>query len=315
MNNRVNYTFVGFLVLLGVALMLGFTYWLLQPASENIKKKYLIYFDESVLGLNINAAVKYRGIQVGEVSRLRINPKNTEQVEVLISVLKTTPIKADTVAKLTSQGITGLSYINLSLGSNNAPPLKLNKGEEYPVIKTTPSFFENFEKSLGSVSTKVSKTLTQTERLLADENQKQFSLLLKNSAKSMERINQLLSDDMIASIHASSKNLERVTAKIDKMLPNINHFVDKSVVWEDSMANSFVEIKNSYKSMGVTMDGMKDALKDSSLKFSSMVPVINATMLELQGLMVKLEETLAHHDESPADIFYKKEAVKKGPGE
>ena len=77
--------------------------------------------------------------------KIGINPKNTEQVEVLITILKSTPIKSDTVAKLTSQGITGLSYINLSLGSNNAPPLVAKEGQDYPVIKTLPSFFERFE--------------------------------------------------------------------------------------------------------------------------------------------------------------------------
>ena len=123
MNNRVNYTMVGFLVLLGSILMLGFTYWLLKPSEEVKVKNYYILFDESVLGLNIDSAVKYRGINVGKVVNLEINPDNSEQVQVLISILKSTPIKSSTVAKLTSQGITGLSYINLSLGDKNAPLL------------------------------------------------------------------------------------------------------------------------------------------------------------------------------------------------
>jgi len=315
MNNKVNYTFVGFLVLFGIALIFGFVYWLLQPSSENEKQKYFIYFNESVLGLNINAAVKYRGITVGDVTRLRINPKNTEQVEVLITVLKTTPIKADTVAKLTSQGITGLSYINLSMGDNNAPALQVTNGEKYPVIKTIPSFFENFEKSLGTVSSKISKALTQTEKLLRDKNQEEFSRLLQKSANSMDKIDRLLNDETIQSLHASSKNIENITAKVDAMLPNINNFINKSIQWEDTMGDSFVQIKKTYSSMGVTMDGMKDALKDSSVKMDNMVPTINATMLEIQNMLIRLETTLEKHNASPSDIFYKREEIKKAPGE
>ena len=99
MNNRVNYTLVGFLVIIGFFLMLTFSYWLLKPEQENETKKYLIRFDESVLGLNVDSVVKYRGIDVGKVTSIKINPKNTEQVEVLITILKTTPIKEKTVAK------------------------------------------------------------------------------------------------------------------------------------------------------------------------------------------------------------------------
>jgi len=170
MNNKVNYTLVGFLVLVGVAMIMGFSYWLLKPTVEIETTRYNIYFDESVLGLNIDAPVKYRGISVGKVSRLRISPTNSERVEVQINILKSTPIKESTVARLTAQGITGLSYINLSLGENNAPELVCKDDEEYPVIKTVPSFFENFENSLGSVSSKLAKTLSQNEELLNDKN-------------------------------------------------------------------------------------------------------------------------------------------------
>ena len=73
--------------------MLGFTYWLMKPASEDEVTNYNIYFDESVLGLNLDAPVKYRGITVGKVTKLNINENNTEQVRVQITILKSTPIK------------------------------------------------------------------------------------------------------------------------------------------------------------------------------------------------------------------------------
>ena len=145
MNNKVNYTVVGFMVLFGLSLMIGFSYWLLKPSAEAEIKRYLIRFDESVLGLNIDSPVKYRGISVGKVSKLEINKKNSEQIEVTVTILKSTPIKTDTNAKLTAQGITGLTYINLSMGSHISDTLKAKEYEIYPVIKTTPSFFENFD--------------------------------------------------------------------------------------------------------------------------------------------------------------------------
>ncbi|WP_228135595.1 MlaD family protein [Halarcobacter anaerophilus] len=213
MNNKVNYTLVGFLVITGFTLIFAFSYWLLKPKQEDETKKYLIRFDESVLGLNIDSAVKYRGIDVGKVSNIRINPKNTEQVEVLITILKTTPIKEETVAKLTSQGITGLSYINLNLGDNNAPFLKTKKGEEYPVIKTVPSLFENLEKSMGTVSDKVSKVLSKTEHLLNYKNQEQISLLLEKTAIFMTKMEQLLDDKSIKHFHNILKNVDNITKK------------------------------------------------------------------------------------------------------
>ncbi len=319
MNNRVNYTAVGLMVLFGLVLMFGFTYWLLKPSAKEEVKKYNIYFNESVLGLNLDAPVKYRGINVGKVTRLRINPKNSEQVEVQISILKSTPIKSSTVAKLTSQGITGLSYINLYLGDNDAPPLEAKPGEEYPVIKTEPSFFERFEKSLGTVSTKLSKTLSKTEELLGDENQEQITMLLTKTAGFMQRMERLLDDKTISHFQSSMKNLDSATEKFDKIAPKVENFIDKSVLWEDKISTSFGSIMNSYLGIRASMDEIKRAVASGEFNVKAIadevVPTMNGTFLEMQQLMIELENTLNHYERSPSDILFKEEAIKKGPGE
>jgi len=319
MNNKVDYTLIGFMVFIGVAMILGFSYWLLKPTQERKTAKYIIYFNESVLGLNIDAPVKYRGISVGKVTKLGINPSNSEQVEVLVTILRTTPVKVDTAAKLTAQGITGLSYINLSMGSHSSEVLTRVDGYDYPVIKSIPSFFENFEKSLGSVSSNLSSTLVQTEKLLNDDNQKQVALLLKRSASFMDRLEQLLDDKTIDSLHKSSQNLESVSGKVDKMIPNIDKFMDKSVEWENNIHNSFDSIMNSYVGIRGSMDEIKRAISSGEFNFkeitADIVPTMNNTLLEMQDMMIKIEDSLKQYDRSPSDILYRQEEIKKGPGE
>jgi len=319
MNNRVNYTIVGILVIVVISLMVAFTYWLIKPELSSDIKKYTIYFDESVLGLNIDAPVKYRGISVGKVKVLEINPNNSEQVQVTVSILKTTPIKTDTVAKLTAQGITGLTYINLSMGVHNAKVLTLKENEEYPVIKTVPSFFENFEKSLGSMSSHLSSTLGLTEKLLGANNQKQMSLLLKHSASAMYKMGLLLDEDTIKHIHSSIKNLDEFSQKLNKMMPKIDNFLQKSTKWEDDTAGSFDSITTSYVGITATMEEIKRAISSGEFNIQDMgadvIPAMNNTFLQMQDLMIRIEGVLEQYNSSPSDILYKKEEIKKAPGE
>ncbi|MDQ1244587.1 MAG: Mammalian cell entry protein, partial [Campylobacterota bacterium] len=246
MNNRVNYSLVGFLVLFSVSMMVAFGYWLLKPTEEAEMRTYAIYFDESVLGLNMDAPVKYRGINVGNVVSLKINPNNSEQVEVLINVLKTTPIKASTVAQLTSQGITGLSYINLSYGDETSEPLRSKKGEEHPVIKTIPSLLIKLENTFGDMSVNLTETLYRTRQLLKEENQQEFSLLLKNSAIFMSKMNQILDEDTINNFQQTMKNLNSSSEKLDKLMPRVEKFIDNSIGWENNISASFGSIVKSY---------------------------------------------------------------------
>ncbi len=319
MNNKVNYTLVGFLVLVGVVMILGFSYWLLKPTVETETTRYNIYFDESVLGLNVDAPVKYRGISVGKVSHLRISQSNSERVEVRITILKSTPIKENTVARLTAQGITGLSYINLSIGNNDAPALACSDNEEYPVIQSVPSFFEDFEKSLDSVSSKLAKTLTRTEELLNDDNQRQINILLTKSANFMDKLDRLLDEKTIVSLQKSAINFESFSSKADNMMPKIEVFVEKSMEWEDNIHNSFDSIMNSYLGIRSSMEEIKRAVSSGEFNVkdiaADIVPTMNNTLLDIQDLMIKLQDTLNQYDRSPGDILYKQEEIKKAPGE
>ena len=319
MNNKVNYTLVGFFVLIGLTLMLAFTYWLLRPSTAEEVTSYTINFDESVLGLNIDAPVKYRGISVGKVTSLRINPTNMEQVDVLISILKNTPIKEDTVAKLTAQGITGLSYINLTMGSREANTLMLKEGDEYPVIKTLPSFFENIEQSFGSVSAQFSAVLVQTNKLLNDDNQREFASVLKSAASLVAKLDRTLDEATIKHIQSSAKNLDEISDKANGLTPKIGNFLTNSTEWENKIASSFDSIKNSYTGIKSSMSEIKRAVKNGEFNIKDIVgdvvPTMNNTLIDIQELINSVDGVMETYERSPGDILFKKEDVKKGPGE
>ena len=319
MNNKVNYTLIGFLVLVSFVMILGFSYWLLKPSSKEEMKKYTIYFNESVAGLNLNAPVKYRGISVGKVINLRINPSNIEQVEATVDILKTTPIKETTVAKLTAQGITGLTYVNLTLGANSAPLLHLKKGEQYPVIKSVPSLFKDVEKSLGGLSDQLSDTLVKTNKFLDESNRKEVHKMLKYTATVLEHIDMLLNEKTINKLQKSIDNLALFSSQLTQLTPKVDVFLSNSVAWEDKMSNSFSSIAGNYKSMGITMNNMalsfSNVEKDVKNVSINLVPTLDESLLQMQSTMIEFDGLLREYKRSPSDILFKKTKLKRGPGE
>ncbi|SFV59363.1 ABC transport system periplasmic substrate binding protein [hydrothermal vent metagenome] len=319
MNNKVSYKLIGIFVLVGFAMIVGFSYWLLKPASKDAMQKYIIYFDESVAGLNINAPVKYRGITVGKVINLRINPSNIEEIEATVDILKTTPIKETTVAKLTAQGITGLTYINLTLGANSAPLLKPKKGEKYPVIKSVPSLFKDVEKSLGGLSTQLSGILQKTNKILDASNRHEVHKILLHTATVLEHIDMVFDAKRVKSLQKSMDNLALFSSQLTQLTPKVDAFLSNSIAWEDKMSNSFGSIERSYKGIGVTMDNMalsfanseKD-MKDISI---NLVPTLDATLLQMQSTMIEFNSLLRAYKRNPSDILFKRTKVKRGPGE
>ena len=128
MEPKVNYVVVGaFVVLLG-ATILGAIFWLGKTDYRGIYDRYYVYTRESVAGLSVDSTVKYRGVDVGRVKQVILNPENAEEVRVTLDIVVGTPIKTDTQAVLVTQGLTGLVTLNLTGGTREAPPLMPGAG-------------------------------------------------------------------------------------------------------------------------------------------------------------------------------------------
>lgn len=180
METRANYILVGafaLVVLLGFAVA---AVWLARVELRENTVQYDVFFEGSVTGLRPGNAVRYRGVPVGTVAAMRINPQNVEQVQVTLGVPAGTPIKVDTVASLELEGITGVAYVQLSGGTQEAPPLTAQPGQERPVIESKPS---QLQELFATAPELLSRFLAVTERLnllLSPGNIENFSAVLEN---------------------------------------------------------------------------------------------------------------------------------------
>ncbi len=318
MNAKTNYSLVGLFVLMSIVLIFVFVVWLIKPTDETVLTPFKIYFTESVSGLNIDSPVKYRGVTIGKVTKMRINPTNIEEIQVDILVDDDAPIKTDTVAKLKSQGITGLNYIDLSQGSKEAPFLcDVEKND--PVIKSVPSFLVKVEESFGSVSLNLSKTLHSTGQLLREENQEAITKTLKHLSATMDKIDTALDEKSIQNFHKMIASARSTVEKMDKTMPKVDAFIDKSVDFEERVSNALTSISKSYLTIASAMAVFEERNKngDYSMKESTAEPMkqFQITMREMQRTLNEINLMLARYGDSPSNMLLQSEEPNIGPGE
>lgn len=170
MDREANYVAVGAFVLLVLVLGAGFVLWYTDRTDGEEQRRYEIYFDGSVSGLSEGSPVRYLGVAVGRVARIHIDPRNPARVRVVADIAASTPIEADTVARLALQGITGLLYIDLRPRDPGSRPPPRVAGIDYPVIPSQQSEFEELVSSLPAVVSKASETLNRMNAMLSDRN-------------------------------------------------------------------------------------------------------------------------------------------------
>jgi len=308
MESKVNYAVVGaFVLVLGVVLVAG-VLWLASGGA--FQKKYDLYLaieDESVAGLNLNAPVKYNGVDVGKVRQIQLDPGNPERVNLIFAIERGTPIKEDTVAVLKTQGLTGIAYVELSGGAHNAPPLRAAPGSPYPVIRTKPSLAARLENVLTNVLAKLDSTSTSINAILSDENRAAFTSALTDIATVAHTI-AARKDALDAGItHAAStfENSSRATARAGPVIDRVG----RSAEAVEKMGN---EVARTSASAGKTVDAVGADLKRFS---EETLPELERLLGELSVLSTSLRRLSEQTERNPAGLLFGRKPVPEGPGE
>lgn len=183
METKFNYFIVGFFVIFFTAALLIIGAWLYANGKSEVYNTYLAYMDESVAGLSENSPVKYNGVEVGYVVKISIDHDNPQRVKLLLNVEQGTPVNQSTVAVVMTQGLTGIGYVGLKVNGNDLTPLRAQKGQPYPVIKSGPSLLLRLDSSITKLVQSMEKISKSMNELLTPENRKALSHTFSNLDK------------------------------------------------------------------------------------------------------------------------------------
>jgi phospholipid/cholesterol/gamma-HCH transport system substrate-binding protein len=201
MEREAHYTAVGAFVLLITAMAGLFIYWYTDRSDRRDYTRYEIYFTGSVSGLSEGGSVRYLGVDVGRVRKIRLDKRSADRVQVIADVDQSAPISASTTAQLSLQGVTGLLFIDLRQNADQQEIMPPVPSETWPVINTVRSGFDTFLASLPDVAGRAAELLEQAQVLFSPQNTAAMTTLLANLRDAstglpgtMRRIDTLLED-------------------------------------------------------------------------------------------------------------------------
>ncbi len=183
MDDKVNFAAVGaFVLLLGAALVAGVLWLAAGLGGKQALDPYQAVIQESVAGLNVDAPVKYLGVDVGKVSHIEIDPLNSRQVRLHFLIQRGTPIKRDSLAVLKTQGLTGIAYIELSGGSAGSPALVAGADGVTPTIPFKLSLGARLENVLSNVLANIDRVSNNLNAVFDTDNRAALRATLADMA-------------------------------------------------------------------------------------------------------------------------------------
>ena len=315
MESKVNYAAVGgFVLVLGTAFVAGILWLASGGAFQKKVDFYLAIVNESVAGLNLNAPVKYNGVDVGQVREIRLNPDDPAQVRLTFAIERGTPIKVDTEAVLKTQGLTGIAYVELSGGGRDSPPLLATTPGEYPVIPTKPSLSARLENVLTTVLAQLDGTSASINALLSEENRAAFKSALADIsavAGTLAARRETL-DAGIASAARTFENGARVTAQLAPVIDRMGPVIDRMGRSADAIEKMANEAERTSASAGTTIDAVGDDVKRFT---AETLPELERLLGEMSVLAASLRRLSAKFEGSPGGLLLGRRQVPPGPGE
>lgn len=272
MENKARYTLVGLFIIVFLLSLVAFILWQTKYNFKDSQSyEYRLYTQNSVAGLNKNSFVEYKGLSIGIVKDIRINPKNLQQIEIILKIDNPSMIKENSFATIQSQGITGNKNIEIGGGTQEAKDL-LPKENSFEILHLEQSFFDNLTASAQDITQNINLTLYQINKLLKDSNIQHIDGLLKslehNSNQfntTIEKLNTLLetnAPNTLAGIDTLTKEWSSLSIDLKELIKNdITKLITKANNTLDSTANLediFLNIENTIEKVDTTLDNLNE---------------------------------------------------------
>ena len=207
MERNANYALVGLISAIIFVGLLVFIVWLAGSGFSRKLDTYDIIFKGPVRGLSQGAEVHFNGIKVGDVSRIYLDPKDATLVVAEARITSDVPVRQDSVGTLEPQGITGVTFVQISAGTARKPLLKdVTPEGQVPLIHTKVDALSNLLAGGGDIVQRAVESLDRVNRVLSDQNIKSFGLTLANLKDFSGELAKLA--DAATEIEASAKSLK-----------------------------------------------------------------------------------------------------------
>jgi len=308
METKVNFAVVGaFVLVLGAGLIAGVLWLSSGGAYRKAYDTYQIFMGESVSGLNLDAPVKYRGVEIGRVRKMALAPANVLQVQLTLDIERGTPVKQDTIAVLRVQGLTGIAYVELSGGSPDSPVLEARPGEAYPVIRSGPSLMVRLDSAITALLINVNRTSESMSALLDADNRREFKQTLAE-LRILTHTLAARSTAIDAGVVNAARTLDN-TARFSSELPRLVERVQASADGFDRMTGA---IARAGGDATATLAGTRADLRETADEVVPEVRLLVSELREATGSLRRFSEQL---ERNPGSLLFGNPAPKPGPGE
>ena len=330
-------TLVGLFVLIAGGLLVG-TMLAISGGLGTSTVSHRAYF-KFAGGVQPGSPVRYGGMTVGKVARVRVDPGNSTRIEIQVTVDRDAPLKTDSVAKISTLGPLTDNYIEIGTGTAHAPLAppgsELPSAEAFGLSQLADAAqamlpdVQNAMKTLNHNLDDLQITLARANDLLNDRNRASIGNSLNNLdhlvadtrpkvSDSLNNLNGMLSDAR-PKVSTSLTNVQELTAKMAPLLEDVKTTTARA---NDTLAHVDSTLVENRADIRTSVVGLRDTLAKSTVLLEQLNQTLDQNSANIDELLDNirmstenlraLTETLR---QAPASLIRGMKVAERKPGD
>ncbi|ASM37636.1 lipid asymmetry ABC transporter MlaABCDEF, periplasmic component MlaD [Campylobacter sputorum bv. paraureolyticus LMG 11764] len=303
MENKNSYTIVGVFFVVCVFCISMFLLWMNARGNEDVYRSYYIQTQVLPNGIKDGSEVKFIGVPAGFVKRIYFSNLQNATIEIEVLVNDGLPIKKDSTAVVESQGITGISYINISKGSDEAESFKEN---EKAVIALTPGLIDKITSRADMLYENLINAFNSISLVLNDDNAKKINSILTTLNSS---ISNLGSKENIEKLNSIINSLNMIANNFENESSAMNGFFTRATKTVDSIDRLIYNINHTLAQLNTNQILIRQRIESDDYNLRSIAfPTLNQTtntMIEFQDVLKEIKSMLFRLEDDPYKFFFK----------
>jgi ABC-type transporter Mla subunit MlaD len=298
-----SYARLGLFLVVALLVVMATALLFIQRLRSQAVLELVTFTTENVSGLDVSSPVRYRGVPVGRVAQLRIDPSSL-RVEIGFELFRerltgfgfdveqlqamALPEMAPNLrAQLVSNPVTGESYLLLDRVENPPPPLPLEFTPDRPYVPSIPSAFAVVQDRLPAILDRAEATMETIREIVA-----RVPDSLDRSNRFFTNVERIFRDSELPALSADARTFfAKSNEQIAQLTSNVDRLIGTGGTLVTAVDDARAAIKDS--ELPETTKAVREALDTTSLAAEDLrrsLPAIRDSLEQLRELARMLEE-------------------------
>lgn len=283
---------------IGLLIVIGLVVFYFS-VDRTVRVPFDLISRSNVTGLSPDAAVRYRGLDVGRVQSIKFDPQRPGQIVIRILVDHKTPMTRSTFGTLALQGVTGIAFVQLDDTGLDETPLKTSE-ENVAQLPLRPGLLDQLQRRGEALMRKLDAIADDIDSLLSKDNRAHMMAAVTSLQQAADSANTLAKQ-----LQPTTSRLPGAVADLQRTLDSTNQLIQNVNRPDGPFQTNLNKAGTAAAQAGEALQSMDASIQSLSARVGfDTLPRVDSLTDDVRSAMRSVDRAAGTFSTSPRSVLF-----------